>query len=80
MNFFFLKSFFLVLILFSLTACKTPYQSMTFDEKLLPKEPNYEESKSWAVLPGKYPLSLCDFEEIKNGKKADVFTFIPPFW
>ena len=53
---------------------------MTFDEKLLPKEPNYEESKSWAVLPGKYPLSLCDFEEIKNGKKADVFTFIPPFW
>ena len=50
---------------------------MTFDEKLLPKEPNYEESKSWAVLPGKYPLSLCDFEEIKNGKKADVFYIYP---
>lgn len=77
MNLFFLKPFFLVLILFSLTACKTSYQSMTFDEKLLPKEPNYEESKSWAVLPGKYPLSLCDFEEIKNGKKADVFYIYP---
>ena len=42
---------------------------MTFDEKHLPNKPNYEESKSWAVLPGKYPLSLWDFKKIKNDKK-----------
>lgn len=50
---------------------------MDFSEKTLPARPNYEASKSWAVLPGKYPLVLRDFEKIQNDKKADVFYVYP---
>ena len=72
-----LKVFLPILVLLWTTACKMAYQSMDFDEKNLPARPNYAESKSWAVLPGKYPLVLRNYEKIKNEKKADVFYIYP---
>ena len=64
-------------IFFLLASCKTVYRSVDFDQKHLPLKPNYSESKSWAVLPGKYPSSLSRFKKIKNDKKADVFYIYP---
>jgi hypothetical protein len=72
-----LKVFLPILVLLWTTACKMAYQSMDFDEKNLPARPNYAESKSWAVLPGKYPLVLRNYDKIKNEKKADVFYIYP---
>ena len=46
-------------------------------KKNLPARPNFAESKSWAVLPGKYPLVLRNYEKIKNDKKADIFYIYP---
>ena len=72
-----LKVFLPILVLLLSNACKMAYQSMDFDEKNLPARPNYAESKSWAALPGKYPLVLQNFDKIKNEKKADVFYIYP---
>ena len=59
------KSLFLLIILAS-SSCRTLYQNITFNEKSVPLKPDYSESKSWAVLPGKYPRVLKKFEKIKN--------------
>ena len=67
----------MLLILLLSSACKTGFQSMAFYEKNLPAKPNYAESKSWAAIPGKYPLVLRSFDKMKNAKKADVFYIYP---
>ncbi|MAV79941.1 MAG: hypothetical protein CBD31_04310 [Flavobacteriaceae bacterium TMED171] len=70
------KSYLLLIILGSIS-CRTAYQNITFNEKSVPLKPDYSESKSWAVLPGKYPRVLKDFEKIKRDQKADVFYIYP---
>lgn len=70
------KSLFLLIILAS-SSCRTLYQNITFNEKSVPLKPDYSESKSWAVLPGKYPRVLKEFEKIKRDQKADVFYIYP---
>lgn len=50
---------------------------MTFNKKNIPIEPDYSASKSWAVLPGKYPDFFDRFEKIENPKKADIFYIYP---
>jgi hypothetical protein len=71
-----IKSF-LSLVYLCLVSCSTAYQTMKFDKKTVPVKPNYSDSKSWAVLPGKYPDLLQNFEKIENNKKADVFYIYP---
>ena len=70
------KSYLLLIILGSIS-CRTAYQNITFKEKTVPLKPDYSESKSWAVLPGKYPRVLKGFEKIKRDQKADVFYIYP---
>ena len=70
------KSYLLLIILGSIS-CRTAYQNITFNEKSVPLKPDYSESKSWAVLPGKYPRVLKGFEKIKRDQKADVFYIYP---
>ena len=70
------KSYLLLIILGSIS-CRTAYQNIAFKEKTVPLKPDYSESKSWAVLPGKYPRVLKGFEKIKRDQKADVFYIYP---
>ena len=70
------KSYLLLIILGSIS-CRTAYQNVAFKEKTVPLKPDYSESKSWAVLPGKYPRVLKGFEKIKRDQKADVFYIYP---
>ncbi len=67
----------LLLIIIGSSSCKTVYQNIPFKEELVPEEPDYSESKSWAVLPGKYPRVLKEFEKINSDQKADVFYIYP---
>jgi len=70
------KSYLLLIMLESIS-CRTAYQNTAFKEKSVPLKPDYSESKSWAVLPGKYPRVLKGFEKIKRDQKADVFYIYP---
>ena len=75
---FLLINSFLSLVYLCLVSCSTTYQTMKFDKKTVPVKPNYSDSKSWAVLPGKYPDLLQNFEKIENNKKVKV-KFLLPF-
>ena len=65
-----LKSILLIL------SCKTNFKTIDFDEKNLPKDPDYSSYNSWAILPNNYPESLNLSKEISL-KKADVFYIYP---
>ena len=67
----------LILIILLFSSCKTVYQNIAFNEKSVPIKPDYSESKSWAVLPGKYPRVLNEFEKINTDQNADVFYIYP---
>lgn len=77
MKFSFVKKFFLTLFLLGLIGCKSAYKTSAFDEKLLPRAPDYSSSKSWAVFPGKFPKVITDFETHQIEHKADVFYIYP---
>lgn len=79
MKIFFKLYLFLSVVCFSL-GCSAVKQSKTHTHKIVPTPPDYQLSKSWAVLPGKYPASLKNFEKIKNKNKADVFYVYPTLY
>ena len=69
-------SFSFVLILF-LISCKATYLTSKFSSENLPPPPDYNQSKSWAVLPKKWNSSLSSIVGKPQKKEADVFYIYP---
>ena len=51
------------------------YKAIPFDEYVPSKSPNYSNSDSWAVKPGKYPESLKEIIGDSEDKNCDVFLY-----
>lgn len=70
---------FLVLFLLIISVgCKSTFQTQSFQTDHIPAAPDYQNEKSWAVLPTKYPESLQKYatKDI-DSLKADVFYVYP---
>ena len=67
-------SFVLILLLIS---CKATYVTSEFNLENLPPPPDYNQSKSWAVLPEKWDSSLSRIVGKPIKKEADVFYIYP---
>ena len=67
-----------LIVLAFLFSCKATIKVHEFQNKEIPKAPNYLNKKSWAVLPSSYSVDLKEFE-IKpiDSLKADVFYVYP---
>ncbi len=70
------KNVLLLLFITSTASCNSLYQTVNV-KKSVPLKPDYASSASWAVLPGKYPALLDDFEQIQNDQKVDIFYIYP---
>ena len=68
-------SFLLVMLL--LLSCKTAYKTLSFSETPIPKAPDYNNTNSWAVLPGKYPKVLKEITGEPKLNNIDVFFIYP---
>lgn len=60
-----------------LYSCKTVYQTASFADTFVPSSPNYEDTRSWAVLPEHYPVALTEITGEFKSKPADVFFIYP---
>lgn len=70
----------LVTLMFVLvTSCKATYSSHVFHESEIPQQPNYSNSKHWAVLPNHIPIQLQEFITTDEEKLVDVFFVYPTF-
>ena len=67
--------FALALLLFS--SCKPVYKTVSFENTITPKAPNYEDESYWAVLPGNYPAGLKEITGDFVEKGTDVFFVYP---
>ncbi len=70
------KKTFLLSFIFLITACKTAYKTVDFQENNIPLKPDYASDQSWAILPNHYPNSL-DILKDSLPKNADVFYIYP---
>ena len=61
------------------TSCKATYSSHVFRESEIPQQPNYSNSKHWAVLPNHIPVQLQEFITTNEEKLVDVFFVYPTF-
>ncbi|MDA0936988.1 MAG: DUF3089 domain-containing protein [Bacteroidetes bacterium] len=77
MGFSFVKNLFLTLFILGLIGCKSTYKTVAFDEKLVPRAPDYSSPESWAVFPGKFPKVIRDLKIPQNENNTDVFYIYP---
>ena len=68
-----------VILLVLITSCKATYSSHAFNESEIPQQPNYSNSKHWAVLPNHIPIQLQEFISTDEEKLVDVFFVYPTF-
>lgn len=74
----FLTNLLLVFFLFSLSSCKSTYNTKVFSSKNLSLKPNYELESSWAVLPSKYSNGFKKYASSRiDTLNADVFYVYP---
>ena len=68
----------LLLLSVVLVSCKSTFKTQEFVKKDIPREPNYNLEKNWAVLPSTYSDELKEFSSKEmDTLKADVFFVYP---
>ena len=61
-----------------LSSCKSTYKTQSFQEKDIPRSPDYNDEKNWAVLPNTYSAELKEFSSTEiDTLQADVFYVYP---
>ena len=73
-----IKNTFFISLIFLMASCKSAYRTVDFEEKNIPRTPDYASVESWAILPDHFPADLGDVIAADTiTKKADVFFIYP---